>query len=337
MGITLKTHKMLWGRSGNRCALNTCRRLLVEDESETDDASIVGDEAHIVAREEDGPRGVSTLTPEERDKFENLILMCKVHHKLIDDQPLKYTVHELLRIKANHLEWVTNNLNPDIGQQKDEEIYATYIDKWIELAGIKNWQGWTSYVFSSGQPSMSVKQFNNLKELNEYILSRIWPKRYDKVEFALNNFRVVLNDFINTFSMYTENIGSKDDPWYNTEKFYNNLGVWDEKRYNELLNDFEFHVDLVQDLACELTRAANYLCDQVRKYLSPSFRITEGVLLIITGPNMNFSWTTVRLEFDTIDQDFIKYPGLKRFMETRKERGYSFGDGVNKRYLKKEF
>lgn len=337
MAISLKTHKMLWGRSGNRCALPTCRRLLVEDETETDDASIVGDEAHIVAREDDGPRGVSTLTLNERDKFDNLLLMCKVHHKLIDDQPLTYTVDALHQMKAEHLEWVTKNLNPDIDKQKDDEIYATYIDKWIELAEINNWQNWTSFVYGSGQPQMSVEQYNKLKELNEYILSRVWPKRYDKIEFAFNNFRIVLNDFINVFSVYKEKMGDDEDPWYNTEKFYKRLREWDEKRYVELSNEFDFHVDLVQDLACELTRAANYLCDQIRKNISSSFRIKEGVLLIVTGPDMNFSFQTVRLEFKTSDLDIIKYPGLKKFMETRQERGYCFGEGLSSKYLKTDF
>lgn len=54
MTITLKTHKMLWGRSGNRCAFPECRKILVEDETETDNESIIGDEAHIVAKEENG-------------------------------------------------------------------------------------------------------------------------------------------------------------------------------------------------------------------------------------------------------------------------------------------
>ena len=183
MGIGLKTRKMLWGRSGNRCALPTCRRELFEDESETDDASIVGDEAHIVAREEDGPRGKSELTPEQRDKYQNLVLLCKVHHKLIDDQPLKYTVSKLKEIKQDHIDWVNKNLSPDIDKQKDEEKYSLYVDKWIELADIENWKGWTSGIFYGGQPSISKNKLEELKELNVYLLSRVWPKRYDNLEF----------------------------------------------------------------------------------------------------------------------------------------------------------
>ncbi len=113
MSISLRTHKMLWGRSGNRCAFPDCRQILVEDDSLTDDPSLVGDEAHIVAREDEGPRGTSALTSEERDKFDNLVLLCKNDHKKIDDQPNKYTVEYLHNLKAEHLKWVELALNPD--------------------------------------------------------------------------------------------------------------------------------------------------------------------------------------------------------------------------------
>jgi len=333
MSISLKTHKMLWGRSGNRCAYPTCRRTLVEDETETDDASIVGDEAHIVAREPDGPRGDSSLTPEERDKYDNLILMCKIHHKQIDDQPEKYTVELLHQIKQEHLDWVDKNLTPDADKQKDDEIYASYVDHWSILADIENWKNWTSEIFSAGQPSISVAQFNKLRELNQYILSRVWPGRYEKIEFAYKNFRLVLNDFINVFNKYKQKIGPDDDPVYWTEKIYKRLNTWDPIAYERLSKKFDFHVDLVQDLGCELTRAANYLCDQIRLYISRSYRINEGVLLIESGPDLSMSWTTVRLEYATKDEKIILYPGLKKFMETRQERGYCFGSGVSEDYL----
>ncbi len=48
---------MLWGRSGNMCAFPECKKELVMDESETDDPSVIGEEAHIVGRKQTGPRG----------------------------------------------------------------------------------------------------------------------------------------------------------------------------------------------------------------------------------------------------------------------------------------
>ncbi|GAK94862.1 hypothetical protein JCM19298_1692 [Nonlabens ulvanivorans] len=259
--------------------------------------------------------------------------MCKVHHKLIDDQPLKYTVSNLQEIKQDHIDWVNKNLSPDADKQKDEEKYALYVDKWIELADINNWKAWTSGVFAGGQPSISKNKLDKLKELNVYLLSRVWPKRYENLEFAFINLRIVLTDFINVFEKYKAKTGSDDDITYYTEKIYKTNGYLEQKQYQEALDRFNFQVDLVQDLGLELTRSANYLCDQIRKYLMYSFRTEEGVLLIEYGPNMNFQWTTVRAEFHKTDRDFVNYPGLRKFMETRRHRGAGFGNGVREEYF----
>lgn len=110
MGISDKTRKILWGRSGNRCAI--CRHELVMDAiSFNDDESIIGEECHIVARETNGPRGQSPLAQNERDAYGNLILLCRIHHKLIDDQPNTYDAEHLNIIKANHENWVRESLN----------------------------------------------------------------------------------------------------------------------------------------------------------------------------------------------------------------------------------
>jgi hypothetical protein len=54
MGITDKTRKLIWGKSGNRCTM--CRHVLCVDATPEDDESIVGDECHIVSKKENGPR-----------------------------------------------------------------------------------------------------------------------------------------------------------------------------------------------------------------------------------------------------------------------------------------
>ena len=127
MTITLQTRKMLWGRSGGMCAI--CREPLFEDESETDDPSVLGEECHIVAREKDGPRGDDPLHEEKRDLYANLILLCLKHHKIIDDQPDKYTVELLQQIKADHLKFAysksrTRKATRIPSKQKDIEFYA---------------------------------------------------------------------------------------------------------------------------------------------------------------------------------------------------------------------
>src|SRR5258707_376119 len=92
MAIPPREQRILSQRSGNRCAFPNCRRRLTAEDSPPDRAVILGEIAHIVAESPDGPRGDSPLSLTERNKYENLILLCNIHHQLIDDQPQTYTV-----------------------------------------------------------------------------------------------------------------------------------------------------------------------------------------------------------------------------------------------------
>jgi len=82
------------------------------DASQTDDESLIGEACHIVAQSPSGPRGHSPLTPEQRDHYDNLILLCRNHHKQVDDQENTYTVQCLLDMKAAHEKWVRETLGP---------------------------------------------------------------------------------------------------------------------------------------------------------------------------------------------------------------------------------
>lgn len=99
MAISDKDRKLLWGRSHNRCA--HCKQLLSVEERTDDRAAIVGDEAHIVSGAKTGPRSSSSVKS-GIDSYENLILLCKTDHKMVDDQPNEFTVDLLLEMKKSH-------------------------------------------------------------------------------------------------------------------------------------------------------------------------------------------------------------------------------------------
>lgn len=322
MGISVKTRKMLWGKAASRCSIPECRRELVMDATETDDPSIVGEECHIVARENDGPRGESELSKEGRDVYDNLVLMCNVHHKLIDDQPNHYTVEILKGIKAEHQDWVRTTLSIDELKIQNELIYSTYIDEWSNLVDLDNWTAWTSYLLSSGQPSMSKQKLDKLEELQNWIFTRIMPNQYIDLENAFENFRRVLCDFIIIFEEHAvENNGI-----LSTEKFYK-IERWDSDLYSKLHQQFMFHVDLVEDLIVELTRAANYLCDQVRKYILSDFRMDKGILYIVSGPDMGLTFRSYKVSYSAEMKTGIPYNNLEAFKRDRAQRDIHFGVG----------
>src|ERR1035437_71496 len=100
MAIADKTRKLLWGKSGNRCA--QCYRLLSVEATELDDPAVVGDECHIVSGKPDGPRHDPSFPPEDIDGYPNLILLCRVDHKTVDDQWRTFDVVPLTRLKDDH-------------------------------------------------------------------------------------------------------------------------------------------------------------------------------------------------------------------------------------------
>lgn len=321
MAVSLKTHKMLWGRAGSRCAI--CKLELVEDSTETDDESIIGEACHIVARKEDGARGVSLLTKEQRDKYNNLILLCNIHHKIIDDQENEYTVEKLLGIKNDHVNWVKASLELyDVQKQRDDEIYSTYIEEWEKRVSLNEWSNWTSWLLSYGYPQIFIAVFDDLENIGKWILSRVWPKRYKDLELALNNFAVINQDFVKLFSTHKV----KRPDLYAYHQYYRDTDDFDYKKSDILASKYEAEISLLQDLILELTRAANLICTQVRSSFYQSYRLEEGIVLIDTGPSeASMNIKTHKIEYrDTVSSE-LPYPGLNDFKNIRFTRDLYFG------------
>jgi hypothetical protein len=280
MAISLKTHKILWGRANNQCAI--CKsELIVDSVDPSDDPSIVGDEAHIIARKESFTRGdYDALSSEERDHYSNLILLCRTHHKQIDDQPAHFTVERLREIKAAHENEVRlRRTETEEKRQQDDLTYASYIDEWQRRADLTNWRDVCSWIDSAATPTLPKTWYQAQKEFLIWVIGRIWPNRYPLLEKALYNYKAVLQDFLNVFDRHVD-WDREDASFLRTRKLHQAEGQVARERYFELLRQHEEHVDLVCDLFFELTRAANYVCDRVRDSLFSGYRLNEGALLI---------------------------------------------------------
>jgi hypothetical protein len=94
---TMETARDLYLRSGNRCAYPGCNQPLMRS-----DGVLVGEIAHIEAAMEGGPRFRAGMTNEERRAFANLLLICRIHHTVIDTNLETWTVAKLQELKARH-------------------------------------------------------------------------------------------------------------------------------------------------------------------------------------------------------------------------------------------
>lgn len=324
MAISLKSHKILWGRANNQCAI--CKtELIVDSVDSSDDPSIVGEEAHIIARKESFTRGeYDSLSIEERDHHSNLILLCRTHHKQIDDQPAHFTVERLREIKAVHESQLKSRRTEAEDKKQQEDLtYAGYIDEWQRRADLTNWRAVCCWIDSAATPALPKTWYYAQKEFLIWIIGRIWPKRYPLLEKALRNYKAVLQDFLNVFDRHVD-WDREDADFLRTRKLYQAEGLVDQARYWELFRQYEEHVDLVCDLFFELTRAANYVCDHVRNSLFSGYRLSEGALLIERHSVGRKAETILfRTEYRDQERTEMPYPGLTTFKKIRYIRDYA--------------
>ena len=103
------TVKRLFALSGNICAFPLCTVPLVDEVS----GKVTGRIRHIKGGQPGGPRYDSNQTEDERHGFENLVLMCPIHHDVIDSDLESYTVERLSQIKFQHEQAQKVSTTPD--------------------------------------------------------------------------------------------------------------------------------------------------------------------------------------------------------------------------------
>lgn len=94
-GPSEKTIRRLFAMSGNMCAFPGCSAPIFEES-----ATVTGEICHIRAQSPGGPRFDATQTEEARQTYDNLILLCRRHHKVVDSEPKLYPADVLAEVKA---------------------------------------------------------------------------------------------------------------------------------------------------------------------------------------------------------------------------------------------
>lgn len=109
--IPPKIQNILWAISAGRCQFKGCHKCLFE-ELKTKKRTNLSNIAHIIADSPDGPRGDANLSNALKNNLDNLMLLCRDHHKLIDDNDHweDYPVRLLQTWKKEHENWIANVL-----------------------------------------------------------------------------------------------------------------------------------------------------------------------------------------------------------------------------------
>lgn len=91
-----KDIKILISLAADQCEYDGCTLNLVQYDK------FQGDIAHIAGLNEGSMRYVEEMTNKERNAKENLMVLCKTHHGIIDSEEIEHTREKLLKMKEAH-------------------------------------------------------------------------------------------------------------------------------------------------------------------------------------------------------------------------------------------
>jgi hypothetical protein len=134
MEYTLTTLKKLFALSGNQCAFPKCEAPIVDFAT----GIVVGEICHIKGKSPNGPRYDRAQLDRERNGYENLLLMCNPHNKVVDHETNlhKYTVEVLKGYKSDHESKFRRSLiRIDDWSNDGAPIDEYYPDYWVEDDG----------------------------------------------------------------------------------------------------------------------------------------------------------------------------------------------------------
>jgi hypothetical protein len=276
--VALSTRVALWGRAGGRCCWQECRRPLTYRPNETADPSLVGDVCHIRSKTPDGPRYDPDYPVDLLDAYDNVLLLCKIHHKIIDDHPDIYAVDKLCALKDQHESWIDSQLSVE------EKRYQEVKEKYSEIIGgieskldFAEADRWLSCMANSEYPNIKKEFADTLFDFPTWATRQMWPNSIPKFEACALNLVQVVDDYTQFFVQYSS---TKDSPgFYMIPKFYQS-GDWDEERYERQSKKWEKVIGEARERSIEIGKALNLLVDVVRTEIAPDYRGAEGWFIV---------------------------------------------------------
>ncbi len=301
MGIKEKDIKLLWGRAGNRCSIPNCRIKLSHDKKTATESFPIGEQAHIVGKEEGSARSKSILSMEDRDSYHNLILLCPTHHTVIDKNVEDYPVEKIHMIKSQHEVWVDTTLS-ESNERKlsaDEIAYTHLIDMSVEDCLFSAWENWISALYSTSH-QLEINTYDKIIQYTFKMYKAVWPGTKVELESALKYFSEMMNIML---GFYMKNADSKGE-YYIEDRSYKKRW-WPQEIFDELSEKNRCWGEYLDELIIEITKVANWLADIIRKEINPMFMITDGKFSLIWGPDENLSYRIMVPEYSSDEKQIL--------------------------------
>jgi hypothetical protein len=326
LSISSSARKVLWARSGGICAFPECsQELTVNLRDETSEALAaagvpLGEEAHIISGVKEGPRHDSNYPTEKIDSYENLILLCPTHHRLIDKKGgMGYTVESLRKMKVSHE--AGQRAGKTHSQRRREEAdfrVLAMVEIWVKKSGLDDWDRFTGSL-NAPIPRIQATTLDALVSESEWLTTRKWPDAYPAIRRAFRNYAWNLADVVAHVRISMDLIDGREEIYEMYREHKHRLMT--QAEYHQSSHQFQFNADVLYELSFELTKAANFVCDAVRFELDPLFRLEEGVVPLRVGDGL-FGNKVLAEEYSEEEVErYMPYVGLSEVKERVKSQG----------------
>ena len=202
------------------------------------------------------------------------------------------------------------------------DSWRLLVNQLIQRLDLENWDNHVGGLLrsSTGMHSSSKALLLNLAI---WLNGRVLPDGQPELRLILSTLQKVITDLLDTFDLHCEEANpGHDDPWLRTVMFYK-VGGWRPSSSIEAEHYAE-HINLLSDLALELTRAVNWLCDSVRREFDPRFRFEQGALQLNGGPyeDADDRWFRPEYSPEEISRPSGPYESLEDFKIRRFSRDF---------------
>jgi hypothetical protein len=255
-----------------------CRKRLVLASSKAVPAQnvVIGENCHIVAKRKKEARAISVLTPKERDRYPNLILLCRNHHRIIDADPVSWPVEKLHQIKADHELWVETRFS-DVTESISSGIYSDLVNTATEALLLSSWDGLSDHAVRF---LLSEEFVNGVDFFGEKVLKTIWPNEKPELESVIKNLSERASSYVATYMSKAKLRPGKDE---------DHSGFWVEDKwwkrkwsddYHEYAEESKKWERKCLKLLFNVVVALNEYSDKVRKHLKPTYFMYQGKFVI---------------------------------------------------------
>lgn len=267
MGIQTTDIKILWAKAAGRCSMPDCRQPLIAEASDSvlSGNILIGENCHIVGDSKDGPRGKSPLSDEERDRYPNLILLCRNHHRIIDRDPDAWPIEILHQVKSDHELWVETQLT-QCEQSRADRLYSQLVNAATDDLLLAHWDAISDHAIRG----ILFKDFvEGAGRFGELMFRTVWPGDKPYLESALQNLHARLGAYVNHFlslAHFDGHVWTEDRTWKKEwrddyDHYAAKSTKWEQKATNLLYN---------------VVFALNEYADAVRENLNPDYFFLQG-------------------------------------------------------------